>query len=310
MIEGHFVQARRLFEMQLEPDQSTDAKALPVYRNWEMLNLARNSEPLTAESLLEWHRLLMEHDPRAKPGEYRSTQNWIGGDGWGPRRAVYVPPPPELVVGLIDDLIAYANSSVEHPLITAAVVHAQFESIHPFVDGNGRVGRALIHWALRDLEPSVPPLALVWYAHGDRYYRMLDTWRSDPDPELFVSYLLESLEAACLSASHLLSGLQSLREQWVETAGGRAGSLKRRMLADLATNPIIDARLAAERLDADASRFSRVARELAQSGVLTETKVLRRRPGRPRTVYEAREVFEIINRFVEEFRAGGIPGVE
>jgi hypothetical protein len=150
-------------------------------------------------------------------------------------------------------------------------------------------------------------LALVWYAHGDRYFRMLDTWRHEPDAGPFVAYVAESLESACRSAEALLSRLEDLRTGWQAAAGGRAGSLKRRLVMDLAINPIVDVQLAQERLGADPSRFSRVARELAELGIVQETRVPRRRPGRPRVVYEARAVFDVVNDFVAAFRNGEIP---
>ena len=307
MIEGHFVQPRRLFEMQLEPDVSTDTKTVPVFRNWELLLRARAATHLSSAELCGWHGLLMEHDPQAVPGHHRAAQNWIGGDGWGPRNASYVPPPPEHVTPLMEDLVDYGNEGVDHPVVKAAILHAQFESIHPFVDGNGRVGRAFIHWALRNLEPSVPPLALVWYAHGDRYFVMLDGWRANPDPGSFVTYFCESLVSAVGAADVLMARLDRLRVGWAQVISARSGSLKRRMVDDLATNPIVDVRVAAERYDAGPSRFSRVARELVESGILTETKLPRRRAGRPRTVYEAGPVFDVLNEFVAEFRAGVIP---
>jgi Fic family protein len=249
----------------------------------------------------------MAHNRRAQPGTIRTSQNWIGGDGYGPRRASYVPPPPEHIEPLLEDLVTYANTSLDHPIVQAAVLHAQFESIHPFVDGNGRVGRALLHWALRRTEPSIAPLSLVWYAHGDRYYDMLNTWRSEASPEPFVAYLAESLTAAAESATSLVRRLSSLAAEWSERAPARRGSLKARIIDDLAVRPIIDSQISAERFDAEPSRFSRVANELEEAGVLTRSNLPRRRRGRPRTVFEARDVFGVFNSFIDSFRAGEIP---
>lgn len=304
MIEGHYVQSRRLFEMQVEPEASVDDRALPVYENWEVMQRVRRVPALDAEELLAWHRLLMAHDPRAMPGAFRDIQNWIGGDGYGPRNAVYVPPPPDRVRALIEDLVDYGQRSAHHPTVKAAVLHVQFESIHPFVDGNGRLGRALLHWALRDVAPSVPPISLVWCSHGDHYFNALDGWRLERDPSPWISYFTSSLVTAADAAQDLLLRLGDLRAKWLGDVPARSGSLKRRLLEDLVASPIVDAAMAASRLDATPSSFSRTARELEEAGVLTETHRQRRRAGRPRTVYEAREVFDTIDDFVAYWRSG------
>lgn len=118
------------------------------------------SEQLTTASLLEWHRRLMDHATGqldlALLGAYRDRPVWVGGNS--PREAAYVAPPHELIGPLMDDLIEFANADVFDVVTQAAIVHAQFESIHPFADGNGRLGRVLISWLIvRRLRVLVPP---------------------------------------------------------------------------------------------------------------------------------------------------------
>ncbi|MFV1971604.1 MAG: Fic family protein [Acidimicrobiia bacterium] len=107
----------------------------------------------------------MERSRRPELGRVvRERQNWIGGSSYNPCSAVFVPPPPDHVDGLVQDLIEYVNGDEHSPLVQAAIAHAQFETIHPFADGNGRTGRALIHVILRrrGLSPTfVPPISLV-----------------------------------------------------------------------------------------------------------------------------------------------------
>jgi len=304
MIEGYHTGARRLFEHQFEVDASHDRRAVPVFDNWRLMQRVRATETADAAEILEWHRLLMHHDPRSHPGSFRRTQNWIGGDVYGPKRASFVPPSPQLVEPLIDDLFDYAHSSSDHPIVRAAVLHTQFETIHPFADGNGRVGRALIHWALRTHAPSVPPLALIWYSHGDRYYRALDAWRTLRDPEPWVAYFASSMIEAVAGARTLIDRLADLPDRWLASTPARAGSLKRRLIEDLVAHPIVDIASATERLGATPSAFSRAARSLADAGVLTETRLPRRRRGQPRKVYEARDVFAVLDGFVDQYRTG------
>ena len=302
MIEGHYVGARRLFEIQFDPTETVDRTALPVFDNWQLMERVRSGVALSLDELRMWHNTLMAHDLRARPGSFRDTQNWIGGDVYGPNRATFVPPPPEAVPGLLDDLVDYAVTTLDHPIVKAAALHTQFETIHPFGDGNGRVGRALIHWSLRASAPSVPPLALIWYSHGDRYYGALDAWRTLRDPEPWVAYFSQSIIDAVTAAHTLLGHLEQLQKDWFEATAARAGSLKRALLDDLAINPIVDIASATKRYGATPSRFSRTARELVAAGVLTETNLPRRRRGKPPKVYEARGVFDILNAFVEEYR--------
>ena len=109
-------------------------------------DLGTRNRPLTLDDMLEVHQLLMSRSPNPElGGALREEQNWIGGSSFNPCNASYVPPPPDRVPELMTDLMAYVNTDHHSPLAQAAIAHAQFETIHPFGDGNGRTGRALIH---------------------------------------------------------------------------------------------------------------------------------------------------------------------
>ncbi len=133
------------------------------------------------EDLLDIHRTLLEGTTEARfAGIVRTEQNWIGGRGTSPRDATFVPPPPDRVPGLLDDLVAFVNLDDLPAISQAAIAHAQFETIHPFGDGNGRAGRCLIHVILRrrGVAPRlVPPISVVLATNAKRYIAGLTDFR-------------------------------------------------------------------------------------------------------------------------------------
>ena len=127
-----------------------------------------DTHEVSVDDIVALHAALL---PDERHHGLREVQNWIGGSNWHPLDADFVPPPWDQVARLLDDLVGFLNGSSTGPLIQAALVHAQFETIHPFTDGNGRVGRALIHTVLarRGLAPgAVLPISLVLATLSDR----------------------------------------------------------------------------------------------------------------------------------------------
>ena len=149
--------------------------------------------PISVRLMCDAHRLLLNGVRGAgkQPGELRRSQNWIGGTR--PGNAVFVPPPPEKLTGLLADLERYIHGAEADlpPMVRVALIHAQFETIHPFLDGNGRIGRLLIaalfeHWGLL----AEPLMYLSGYLkqHQSEYYRRLSAIRTDGDWESWVSF--------------------------------------------------------------------------------------------------------------------------
>ncbi|MEG8037153.1 Fic family protein [Sphingomonas sp. LR61] len=170
--------ARALVGIRANPSATVVVRAAGAI---EGLVAAADTGVITEAALLEAHRLLMRDDPvdGRYAGRYRSVQNWIGG-GDTPRLATYVPPPPELVAPLMADLFAFLHRTDLHPIAQAAIGHAQFESIHPFTDGNGRIGRALISAVLRRRGVTTTvtaPIATALAADRGRYFRHLERYR-------------------------------------------------------------------------------------------------------------------------------------
>ena len=171
-IEGLEVGGRRLLRAQAAHqlgEEPRDVTALEVLGNIEAMLWAVEAVPpggaISVEIVLEAHRLLLAGTRLAEhAGRTRTVQNWIGGSDYNPCAAAFVPPPHELVDELLSDLAAFCNDDSLPAVAQAAIAHAQFETIHPFVDGNGRTGRALIQLVLRrrGLAPRIlPPISLI-----------------------------------------------------------------------------------------------------------------------------------------------------
>ncbi len=191
--------------------------------------------PLSVRLLCEAHRLLLDGARGAskQPGELRRSQNWIGGTR--PGNAAFVPPPPEQVATLLSDLERFIHHAPVElpPLIRVALVHAQFETIHPFLDGNGRIGRLLIaalfeHWQLL----AEPLLYLSGYLkqHQSEYYRRLTAIRSEGDWETWVAFFLEGVSAAAAEAEQNIIAVASLvatdRRRLLESSSANSASYR------------------------------------------------------------------------------------
>lgn len=180
-IEGMAPSAHRVALAELaqqEEVRGLSEQARAVARNVTLVRAAveelSGARPVTADRLLALHRSLLPDSPEHHG--IRSTQNWVGGSSYHPLDADFVPPPPELVPDLVADLLTYLNGATHAPLIQAALVHAQFETIHPFADGNGRVGRALIHTVLTRrglLAGMILPTSLVLSTLSGKYVEAL-----------------------------------------------------------------------------------------------------------------------------------------
>lgn len=239
-------------------------------------------------------------------------QNWIGGSSWNPIEAQFVPPPPELVPDLMADLVGYINGAVHAPLVQAALVHAQFETIHPFTDGNGRVGRALIHTVLtrRGLTPSsILPISLVLATLRDRYIEGLTSYRYEGHPsdplateavERWLDVFVEAAGTAADQAQQFATEVAALSRTWTTRladsrvrrglrAAPRREAASTRLLRMLVEAPILTARTVQRLLGVSFPVARAGLEELAEAGILT-----RRSIDRGATGYAATEVFDLL----------------
>lgn len=257
----------------------TNRRALSMIRAGEALrHLVREtgeSGVLTVEGVLEAHHILMREDEhlgdRACAGQFRTVQNWIGGSDYSPRNALYVPPPPELVPPLMADLIEFMTREEVPPLIQAGMAHAQFESIHPFTDGNGRIGRAVISALLQKrgvTRNAVLPLASGLNAVRDSYFAALTSSR-EGSFEAIILLLCQASEVVAAEALTSAERLAALPGEWEECLTSRSDSAARRILPELSRNPIVTADDATALAGSSSAAYPALT-ALEEAGILRE----------------------------------------
>ncbi len=275
---------------------------------WVAANLAAVTEaldeahagPLTVDSLCRWHRTLMTGSPAPSRhvGVVRDEQGWIGGTS--PLDAHLVTPPPERVPDLLDDLVAYVNRTDIDPVSHAAISHAQFEVIHPFADGNGRVGRVLIAWLLvRRLSlVTPPPVSTRIAADVGGYSAGLVLFRLG-DHERWVQWFAEAVSGAGRTQLELVAAVQELRHRWVERLSAPRESGRRlrsnaaawRALDLLPRYLVLTGPVVAVELGIPLKSASAALRDLAAAGVLVEHGTVQPDgPGRPRRLFTSPEL--------------------
>ncbi len=212
----------------------------------EMINHVTPGGHIDLSMITSAHLALMRDDPGEThyAGRLRDMQNWIGGSDHSPRGALYVPPPPETVADYLADLLVYVNRDDVPALVQAAIAHAQFESIHPFTDGNGRIGRALINTVLRRRGVTsrvVIPLASALVAHRDRYFELLTAYRGGSVRPLIASFAAGARIAA--AESRITAGrLREIPALWSDRLGPvRGGSAVAKLIDLLPVRPILSA---------------------------------------------------------------------
>lgn len=234
--------------------------------------------PVSVRLLMEAHKVLLDgvRGANKQPGSVRTSQNWIGGTR--PGNALYVPPPPEEVGNLLADLELFIHDekSALPPLVRIALVHAQFETIHPFLDGNGRIGRLLIAMLLEAWNILPEPLLYVsgyLKTHQAEYYRCLSEIRSNGDWESWVLFFLEGVEFAAEEAQRSIIQIASLiaidRKKVLSIASSTLPTL--RLFELLPTMPKLTVERAQMELDVTFPTANTAIRTLVNAGVLVET---------------------------------------
>lgn len=227
---------------------------------------------LDAEALLAMHRALLENVEPEIAGKWREQQVWIGGSSIGPHQADYVAPHQSHVPGLIDDLVVFVVRDDLPPLVLAAVAHAQFETIHPFPDGNGRTGRALIHSILRSrgLTRSVTvPVSAGLLADTSAYFAALTAYRQG-DPLAIVREVCGASERALINGRRLVADLRQARARWADVVAARKDAAAWRLADLLLRQPVVDTATISRELDITPNNAPRAIVPLVEAGVLKE----------------------------------------
>lgn len=208
----------------------------------------------------------------AYAGRFRDMQNWLGGSDFSPRDAIHVPPPAHEVEPLIADLADFVNRDDVPPLAQAAISHGQFEAIHPFTDGNGRIGRSLIALTLRRRAVArqvVVPVASAMLADVDTYFETLIGYRRG-DATGLISYMTGAAESATAEAGVSAQRLSQMPARWRDEVRPRANSSADRLVNGLLARPIFNAAIAQQMTGSSAPRTYEAIERLESAGVLRE----------------------------------------
>ena len=320
-IEGLEIGARRLLRAELAHElgeRTLEVTAEEVLGNIDAMSSAISEvgpgDQITVDTLLRFHsRLMVSFRDREHAGQLRQKQNWIGGSAYNPCSAAFVPPPPELVPDLLTDLCSFCNGDSLPAVAQAALAHAQFETIHPFADGNGRTGRGLIHLVLRrrGLATRVlPPISLVLATQANDYVDGLAATRyhgpatgkeAHEGLNLWIGRFAGACTRAVQDAASFEQRVRQIQDRWRARLGQvRSGSATELLLHSLPGAPVLTVNGAAELVGRSFPQTNEAVSRLAEAGVLSLVTV-----GRRNRAYEAKD---IINAFADLERQLASPG--
>ncbi|MCL2736881.1 MAG: Fic family protein [Propionibacteriaceae bacterium] len=300
-IEQLTVDARQLALAEI--GQTTSENANTVVGNVRAMERALAWDgPVTQEAVLAIHKALLLHQTgwEQHAGQYRTQLVWVGHSGLGPRDAVHVAPQPELIGGAMADLIVFM-ARLDLPIVLQlAVAHAQFETIHPFADGNGRTGRALLHTILRSagvVTHIAAPISAGLLTDTDGYFSALTAYRAG-DAEPIVRRFADACRFAAFSGRKLIDELTNqLALDRAKLAGLRPEATAWRVLPMLAAHPVVNAALLTNRFGLSDVSAGRALTQLTRAGVLEERSGLRRN-----RVWQHPAIIDILDAYAANLR--------
>ena len=263
------------------------------------LQLGRNMDE---EHVLAMHRALLLAQPgwEEQAGRYRKRLVWVGTDSYSPRGASHIAPQPELVPQAMEDLLAFVARDDLPVILQCAIAHAQFETIHPFADGNGRCGRALVHAILRNkglVQATTPPVSAGLLRNTTSYFDALTAYRAGnaaPIVESFVEACLFAADSGRLLIDELAEQLDEARDL---LQGTRSDSPVWRVLPHLVAQPVVTTAYLRESCGLSGPQAERAVRRMEAAGVLSA------RNGRRRNiVWEHRGILDVLDAYAERLR--------
>lgn len=262
-----------------EVGASTSSNAKLVVANVHAMNLALElAENLDETAIVRMHEALLHESHPDLTGRYRDQQVWIGGGSFSPHQATFVPPHPDRVAKLMHDLVSFMRR-VDIPVLShAAIAHAQLETIHPFPDGNGRTGRALIHAMLKrgELTKNVAvPVSAGLLSNTNRYFEALTAYR-EGDIAQIVTVLADAAFLAVTNGRNLVQDLTAARQAWDESITARKGSAASRMKDMLLKQPVVSVKIVQEQLGISQPVAQQAIDRFVDSGILVKTNSAKR----------------------------------
>lgn len=301
-IEDLAISHKRLARAAFKRPSRTGDRAVDVLGNLEAMasaiELGASKTATAVADLREIHRVLLRFAVDRKiAGLIREEQNWIGGNDFNPIGAEYVPPPPGEVSRLLEDLCEFIARDDLPAVAQAAIAHAQFENIHPFADGNGRVGRALIYVVLRrrgDAINYIPPISLVLAARQKSYVAGLGRF-SAGDASGWCGLFAEAAGAAALEAQRFAAQVEAQQAEWLERLGRpRHDAAVNQLVHLMPEQPVLDVGVGRKLTGKSHVAVQNALAQLEDAGILK--RLNERKWGR---VWECDELLDLVERFEE-----------
>ncbi len=297
-VENLTSSAKQVALAEIGASESENAK-LVVANARAMAAASVVADDFDQSTIISMHAALLSESAPHMVGRFRDQQVWIGGGAISPHEAVFVPPHHSRVPALIDDLIEFARRTDIPVLVQAAITHAQFETIHPFPDGNGRTGRVLLHSMLRRggvTRNVTVPVSAGLLRDTSAYFDALTAYRAG-DPNAIVEAVSEAAFLSIANGRELVSDLSRVRSEWNDRVSARVGSATARLSDVLLRHPVLTGKLVAQEL-----QISDVAAQIAidrfvRAGVLLQTNNWKRN-----RIWHAPDVLEALDAFGERAR--------